>query len=431
MLVVTANWSWTDGSLAPAPPGRGSGWLQHVHRGVLRACCGRDGRYRPAETVDIVFAGDTFDCLVSRGWTAGVRPWHGGPQVAAVKARVLAEAARRGRRLLAGLARWARGGMSLPAADRRGRPAARGTTRATVRVTLLAGDRDPWLEQAAGIAARHHCQVGRIWADDESVVRHGAEFDPCWSGGELPLTDGAERPPFLGESVLVDLVARFASAILGDGQPVRPLRRLVGRLTAATPLDMPAQVAAWLATGHEGAELPTSRRLRIETEWRAAVGAWHRAASREPPVCGIEACPIDWLAGWLEHPRATLPPADVWPRFVARPPRGPGASGLVLGHVGGDDPAGAADGVPGQGPMCLGTRTAVACDPPTAVRTSRGWAWLAAASPPAGIRRTPSTADATMTADGIVVVPPTVSAPQATRPAAWPIDLEAESNAAA
>lgn len=421
MLVVTANWSWTDGSLAATPTGCPSGWLLDVHRAVLRAGFGRDGRYRPVETLDIVFAGDTFDCLTSRAWTARLRPWHGGPQIAALRQRVLFAAARRGRRLLAGLARWAREGMPLPPADRRGRPVERGLTRAAVRITLLAGDRDRWLEQAAGIAARHRCHVGRIWADDARVVRHGAEFDPCWSGAD-PWTAGAgERPPFLGESVLVDLVARFAATILGDDPPVRPLRRLVGRLGDAAPLELPAHLAAWLAAGSEGADLPISRRRRIESEWQRAVAAWHREARRVPPICGIEACPIDWLAGWFAHPAAATPPAEVAARFAPRPPwaaRRP--AGLVLGHVGGH--AGAADAGPWRGPVCLASRTAIGHDPPTAVLTSRGWGWLTDVPSPPAVCRTPAAAEATMTADGMVLASATGRQSRSVRAAAAGLD---------
>jgi len=422
MLVVTANWSWTDGSLVPNRPARGSAWLRDVHRAVLRAGFRRDGRYRPIEAVDIVLAGDTFDALSSRRWTDRLRPWHGGPQAASMRERVLVEAAHRARRLLAGLARWAREGMALPPADRRGRPLSQATTRADVRVTLLTGERDRWLELAADVAARHHCRVGRIWADDGSVIRHGAEFDPCWcgmdaaiaGGGDQPLdwqaavlprlpdwrTETRSRPPFLGESVVIDLVARFAATTIDRGLAIPAVLRLVGRLTTATPLEIPAHLADWLAVRHEGDGLTVAHRQRIESEWRRAVAAWHRAARRLPPVCEIEACPVDWLAGWFERPAAAAAPADVATRFAPRPPRADRqAVSLVLGHVG--RPPRAAPGAdwPRNGVLGLGDERSVVDSPPTAVRTGQGWGWLPAAAPALPVRQTASAIAATMLSD--------------------------------
>jgi len=430
MLVVTANWAWTDGSLVPPRPGRGVAWLREVHRAVLRTGFGPDGRYRPIEAFDIVFAGDTFDALFSRVWTDRLRPWHGGPEPASLRDQVLVAAARRARRLLAGLARWARTGMALPSTDRRGRPLPRAMTRAHVGVAFLAGARDRWLEAAAGVAARHHCRVGRIWADQTSVIRHGAEFDPCWCAGDPPPSAGIgrppdpglavhPRPPFLGESIIVDLVARFAVAIL-DRRPASPaVSRLVGRLAAAAPLALPAILDDWRTTASEAAGLAADRRQRIEieTEWRRAVAAWHREARRLPPVCGIEACPIDWLAGWLERPASAPVPADVAARFATRPPSFPVTSrprllppncrpeSLVLGHVADAEEAPDVDPARG-GVVCLGDWRCGAHDPPTAVRTGRRWARLPAVAGAASPGRTTRAGDATMMSGGIVRLPP-------------------------
>jgi hypothetical protein len=423
MLVVTANWSWTDGSLVPNRPGRGSAWLRDVHRAVLRAGFRRDGRYRPIEAVDIVFAGDTFDALVSRRWTDRLRPWHGGPQAAAMRDQTLVEAARRGRRLLAGLARWAREGMALPPADQRGRPLPHATTRAEVRVTLLAGDRDRWLELTADVAARHHCRVGHIWADDGSIIRHGAEFDPCWCGADAAIAGGGDqpldwraatqprlpaglaemrsRPPFLGESVVVDLVARFAATARDRRLASPAVLRLAGRLTTATLLEIPAHLAGWLAARHQGDGLTAAQRQRIESEWRRAVAAWHREARRLPPVCDIEACPVDWLAGWFERPATAAAPADVAARFASRPPRADRqAVRLLLGHVG--RRARAAPGVhwPRDRVVGLANECGVVEVPPTAVRTGQVWGWLPAAAPALPGRQTAAAAVATMLSDG-------------------------------
>jgi len=421
MLVVTANWSWTDGTLVPNRAGRGSAWLRDVHRAVLRAGFRRDGRYRPIEALDIVFAGDTFDALLSRRWTDRLRPWHGGPQAAAMRDQTLVEAARRARRLLAGLARWARDGMALPLADRRGRPLPQATTRAAVRVTLLTGDRDRWLTHAADVAARHRCRVGHVWADDGNIIRHGAEFDPCWcdveavAGSPAGVGDDAlsadwlgatrPRPPFLGESVVVDLVARFAAGTLDHGPAIPSVSRLIGRLASAAPLAIPATFANWLTDRHEGAALAAGQRQRIESEWRRAVAAWHREARRVPPSCGIEACPIDWLAGWFERPATVVAPLDMAARFAPRPPKaGRSPVSLVLGHVAGVQGAVAVDRI-SHGVVCLGPEPCVGHDPPTVVRGRLGWAPLLAAAPATGMRLTAAAAIATIRSEGTDIMP--------------------------
>ncbi|NCY03689.1 MAG: hypothetical protein EBX36_12480, partial [Planctomycetia bacterium] len=74
MLLVTANWGLSDGTLASVPASRLVSRLRtEVRRAVLRSGFGQDGRYRPVDAVDLVFAGDTFDWLVSRSWTGAVR----------------------------------------------------------------------------------------------------------------------------------------------------------------------------------------------------------------------------------------------------------------------------------------------------------------------------------------------------------------------
>jgi len=435
MLVVTANWSWTDGSLVPNQPARGTAWLREVHRAVLRAGFGRDGRYRPVEAVDLVFAGDTFDALSSRRWTDQLRPWHGGPQAASMREQALVAAVRRARRMLAGIARWAREGMALPTADRRGRPLLRAETRAAVRVTLLAGDRDPWLEIAADVAGRHHCRVGRIWADAGSVIRHGAEFDPCWCGLDAAVAGGGDqpldwraatrprppdwlaatrsRPPFLGESVVIDLVARFAASTLDQRPAIPAVPRLVGRLTSASPLAIPTILADWLGDRHEGTALTAAQRRWIESAWRRAVAAWHREARRVPPACGIEACPVDWLAEWFERPATTeeaaadVVPTDVAARFTPRPPRAARTAGsLVLGHVVAVAGAAGSDRLT-DGVICLGHEPGVGHGPPTVVRGGQGWVWLNAAAPASGMHATATAAVATIPAAGANVLSPT------------------------
>ena len=63
MLVVTANWAFSDGTLVAVKrrARAARAWLRTVRRGVVCGSFGRDGAYRPPRAVDVVLAGDTFD----------------------------------------------------------------------------------------------------------------------------------------------------------------------------------------------------------------------------------------------------------------------------------------------------------------------------------------------------------------------------------
>jgi hypothetical protein len=348
MLVITANWGFTDGSLWQPSPSRHAAWLAAVHRAALRGGFGRDGTYRPIEALDIVFAGDTLDCLGSRHWTGDARPWHGGAAAHAARNAVLAAAARHGRRLFATLGRWVRTGLPVPTADRRGRPRTILCHRAAVRVTLLAGDRDRWIEQAAPAARRHGYAIGRVWASTDLLVHHGAEFDPLWTTGEAegdhPAAPG-DRQPLLGESLAVDLVARFAATI-SDRLPTRPvLRTLLSVMGASRGLELPVVLAGWLDAVTGDRSLPAADGDTIVAVWKRAVAAWHREAIRCPPVSGLEASPVDALAEWFAEgptatPRSTAAIASLQPRLgpaavrnAARDQRPAAPFTTVLGHL--------------------------------------------------------------------------------------------------
>jgi hypothetical protein len=365
MLVVTANWAIRDPSLAVGS-GSAVDWLREVHRAALRGGFGVDGIYRPSAGIDIVFAGDTFDLLTSATWVGDTRPWLGGRRAHAARDRVLAAALRQASPLLATLSRWTRAGLRVPAADRHGRPMPAVALRAPVRVTLLSGNRDWWLERAGPLAARRGWGVGSVWSADGVVVRHGDEVDPLWfhPDGLVVGPRGTGRHPTLGESIAVDLVTRFADRVLDSTQAGPAARSLVSDLAAVGPLAMPGVVAEWLARGPSthgpcrSGSLPASRRQRVIDTWMRAVGAWRKAAEAVPPACRLPGCPLDALADVLARacdPEGAAERADssgltAW--LEALEPRSATTNdggGTVLGHPG-SLPSGDRSG----GLVCLG-----------------------------------------------------------------------------
>ncbi|MFM8706237.1 MAG: hypothetical protein ACKOHG_20720, partial [Planctomycetia bacterium] len=168
MLVVTANWSITDGTLVD-PPGRAqcAEFLAGIRRSAARAGVRRDGGYRPVERVDVILAGDTFDWLVSATWLGHERPWHRRARRGATRDRVMHAALKRGMRLLGRLGRLTREGLLVAGADGRGRPLLGTQVKVPVRIVMLAGDRDAALEEPRSVewAARRGITVGGSWTE--------------------------------------------------------------------------------------------------------------------------------------------------------------------------------------------------------------------------------------------------------------------------
>jgi hypothetical protein len=333
MLVVTANWGFTDGSLVAAAGGSRTArsWLASVRSAVIRAGFGRDGAYRAPETLEIVLAGDTFDCLTSATWQGPARPWHGGARAAAERRHVLGRCARRAAPLLAGLARLIDRGLQVPAADRRGRPAAAVTRQVPVRVAVLTGDRDSCLAEVTPEVTARGGVVTTVWDDGLTLVRHGHEFDPAchleepWAAGD--------RPPTLAESVAVDLVVRF---IAGIGGGAARSAALVEALVEARVAEIPAVFAAWRAAGDATAAAAGLPWRDVATAWRRGVDAWVRAARHDPPECGIAASPVETLAAWFAGMAAVPPPRSLGWLVEGGTGVGGGAGTqpVVLGHGG-------------------------------------------------------------------------------------------------
>jgi len=320
MLVVTANWALADGTLVATSRRGQAEFLEAVHRAAFRSGVRHDGRYEPIDGIAIVLAGDTFDPLTSTAWAGDVRPWHEGGRAAGVAAAVMLAAAGRGRRLLAGLSAWVRTGLMVPAADRRGRPVFGRDRRVPVRVTILPGDRDPWIAGAGARLARRGIAVAGAWSVPGITVCHGAEFDPLWTAVE-------PGRPTLGASLAVDLVARFGTVLRGRSDLWPACRPLVAQLAAARALEMPGVVGEWLATVERSAVL-------VRDAWRAAVARWRRQARIAEPACDASFDSIDAVAAWMDAVDIAVPVAagDIAALLESRPPFGADSGTVVLGH---------------------------------------------------------------------------------------------------
>ena len=351
MLVVTANWLFGDGTLATAAPApRVAPWLQAVHRAALRGGFRRDGSYRPLESVQIVLAGDTFDCLTSSEWTGAVRPWHAGRAAQAARRRVLFRSASRGRRLLARLGRWARDGLVVPAADRRGRPVLGTTACVPLRVVLLAGDRDAWLHEGVDEATRHGLALGHVWSDDAATIRHGADCDPCAEAAERRWVGGRGWQPTLAESIAVDLVARFVAAIVSSPHAAA-CRSLVAEFVGRGPLEIAPVVERTLDVLAAGGDRDHVRDA-VLVDWRRSVAAWHRETVRQPPACAAGFAACDALAGVFDSAGRGVvsgAAASVAARLAARTVAEPGGH-TVLGHPSGAE----VDAAGAERLICLG-----------------------------------------------------------------------------
>jgi hypothetical protein len=340
MLVVTSNWCVSDGTLSDGLPRRFiDRFRAELRKASLRGGVRRDGTYRPVDAIDVVLAGDTFDWLVSREWTGDVRPWDTGRRAAAARDRVVSGAMGRGHRLLATLAGWMRRGIEVPAADRRGRPMSAASRPVPVRVAVLCGDRDRWLEQAvSGSMPSTEAplpMIGTCWSDGDVVVRHGEEVDP------LSAACGSE--PTLGESLAVDLIARFGVA-LDDLAGFGPFAAgLVRRLAGGRPIDAPTRLIGWLAAHDGRGTFPGTLKQPLIDVWHRCVARWHRAARRLPSggAAGVDL--VDRLAEWMECAADEYGPrAGSW--LDATPIGGmplPGgvATTVVLGHPAADPTA--------------------------------------------------------------------------------------------
>jgi len=270
MLVVTANWEISDGTLWPsAAGGVVARFIAALTQAAVRGGWRHDGSYAPLDRVDVVLAGDTFDWLASQAWLGPVRPWQRGSRQRTIHGQVVEAALRRGRRCLTPLLRTLHRGIRVPQADRRGRPVVGPSTVVPVGVTLLAGnlDKPPRCQWPRSLASRLGFGVGHAWSADGIVIRHGHGHDPLWAGQSI---SGDDPEPCLGEVFRVDLLGRFAARPEVAALAGAERRRFLAELKGEHPLAAAATVGRWLAL--------LGGAMAVRDAWLASVEAWHRSA---------------------------------------------------------------------------------------------------------------------------------------------------------
>jgi len=152
-----------------------------------------------------------------------------------------------------------------------------------------------------------------------------------------PLHAACGGEPTLGESLAVDLIARFGVAI-DDIAEVRPLAAsLVRRLACGTVLDAPTRLVGWLAARDGGAMLPAAGRQGLIAAWHRCVDLWQRAARRLSPRGNDGLDLVGTIAEWL-RPDAVADVVrlgqwgDAAPTLGAASPWDSAAT-VVLGHM--------------------------------------------------------------------------------------------------
>lgn len=322
MLVVCANWGIGDGTLRePPPPARTAAFVDGLRRAAVLAGWQERGRYEPIPAVDLILAGDTCDWYASRHWLEGGRPWRRDAASRRSLERVVAGALLEARRTLLPLTALLRGGLTLPGADRRGRPAFDAPVAVPVRLTLLEGNLDVGLAGPLRTlsAAALELPVATRCEADGLAVEHGHAGDAAWAADA--------EGPLLGASLRVDLVARYLASAAVGRLPAAWRRGLVERLLASDLADCDA-----LRRGARVPQLAADARGPLEEAWRRAVGAWRQAAWSDGVGRSVPFDLLDAIAGrLLEGAAAGDGHADelaglLRPAVVAQ------AGTVVLGH---------------------------------------------------------------------------------------------------
>lgn len=322
MLVVCANWGIGDGSLREAPsPARMAAFVDGLRRAAVLAGWQERGRYDPSPAVDLLLAGDTCDWYASRHGLEGGRPWRRDAASRRARERVVTGALLEARRTLLPLSALVRGGLTLPGADRRGRPAFDAPVSVPVRLALLEGNLDVGLAGPlrALAAAALELPAAMLCEADGLAVEHGHAGDAAWA------TEA--EGPLLGASLRVDLVARYLASAAVERLPPVWRRALVERLLASDLLDCDA-----LRRGARVPQLAAEERRPLEEAWRRAVEGWRQAAWSQGVGRSVPFDLLDAIAGRLLDAAAPGDGADDELARLLRPAVVRRAGTVFLGH---------------------------------------------------------------------------------------------------
>jgi hypothetical protein len=242
MLVIISDLHLTDGtSGATISPAAFEIFVQELRDAAISASWRTDGKYRPVDRVDLVLLGDCLDVIRSARWLdASVRPWDSTdrPEMVELVTKITSDILVRNESSLNLLRNLATPGQfTIPAADRRGRPASGSAVQPVGLVTrYMVGNHD-WfyhlpgrgyelsrqaIVRQLGLANSTRAPFPHDPIEDGDLTevlrrhrvmaRHGDIFDPINFGGD-------RKQSSLGDAIVIELLNRFSVQVereLGD-----------------------------------------------------------------------------------------------------------------------------------------------------------------------------------------------------------------------
>ncbi len=265
--------------------------LERLEDLAVRASWRASGIYQPLERIDILLLGDTLDLLHSTRWLQSrVRPWNNlhTAEGAALLRTLLGDILRHNETALALLRTCgSEEGITVPPADRQGRPAARAVPqKVPLNLHYAVGEHD-WLlhmpgpafdamrqmvtrsfglSGAAEIPFPHELaedeRLGEVLVRHRVVARHGDQFDPISFSGR-------RDQPSLTDALLIELLIPFVDQVTRELSSELPpaLSSGLAELSQVRPLLlMPVWLDALLDRTCPAAAL----RHKIQRQWDRA-----------------------------------------------------------------------------------------------------------------------------------------------------------------
>ncbi|MBX7164884.1 MAG: hypothetical protein K1X74_00925 [Pirellulales bacterium] len=252
MLVIISDLHLTDGtSGATISPGAFHIFAERLVDLAVNASWRSDGSYKPIDRIDIVLLGDVLDLIRSARWAQHneLRPWSHPqrPEFLDLITRITNDVLRHNDDAFGVLRSLAlQGDISLPPADRQGRPvaAAEGLPVA-VRIWYMVGNHDWFLHLAGpsydlmrqsivrhlGLANRadhpfphdaaENDELSDVFRRHRVYARHGDMYDPFNFEGDRDASS-------LGDAIVVELLSRFATAVESEMAADLPTATLLG-----------------------------------------------------------------------------------------------------------------------------------------------------------------------------------------------------------